>query len=196
MQILEIIGMLTLVLGAIFLYFKNIDDREREFDINKNLIQYNDETQKLQREYEHSLNAGKPIMTDIEFHKAINKILRNPKVRKDAYDLIKHYEDEMSEHIAKMKRNRKFAYQYEHHIFNIFKNKRFLPREEIIREIKARLNLDALDAFIIFNVWLNHNLVQKSHNSNYFEVGQVLSSQSYKLIDSDLTFDEWVKLNK
>ena len=99
-----------------------------------------------------------------------------------------------NEEDLKSKKNRKFGYKYDDYIFSIFNTDKYLTENDLILRMGQKSLSNKNEIKKLINIWEEHSLLCRSDNNRYY-IGSILTNEYYKLTESDLTWDEWLKIN-
>ena len=208
LSILELIGIISIIVVAIYISVKyeqsrNKNDEEDKFMMNKSWT-FRD----LRSQYEESVRNGKPIMTSAEYEKKKAEILDSKEEKEKVHNEIKKIEESDLKRKIENRRKRKIGYKYEDEIFQIFYDDRELRLDTIFREIRgfyvvAPENYDPEDTYYntvdsIFNLWIENSLIEKCYWSNdkfendFYEVGKTLTDPYYRIDEEDIILQEWL----
>lgn len=196
MEFLESIGVLALTsvgIYAIVTYTTNKDNSDR---LKKELIKNNDSCKNLIFQYNQSIKKGNPIMSYAELMKEIDKIINDPKERQASINQINSLEEIKEKAWQNAREKRKIGYKYQNEIFEIFDTNRELSYTELHTKIELKFRLEQEEAHKLLMLWEENRLVEKCYwNSKKWEVGDVLTSDSYSIDKNDMTRRKWLTLN-
>lgn len=196
MDIVTSIGWLTIIAivgGVIFHFMTKKEMSETEY---RRLVKNNDKCQELIRKHNNAVAEGRSVLSNTEFQKQLQKILKDPNERQQALDKIEQREKEKAELELDRRNRRKIGYKYETEIFEIFDIERELNHEALIEKIKFKFNTNDNQALKLLRIWYDNGLVSKCNwATKKWEIGYVLTSDIYKIDDNDLTRDTWLKQN-
>lgn len=135
-----------------------------------------------------------------QIERDIQTIIDDPKEREQTLKRIE--EDKLlaelreHDHKQQMKERRKFAYQYERVIFEIFDTKPGVIKEEILDGIRKNYDVDLVEARKIFDIWKNEGLITKSLKPRIWEIAEVLINPMYRVTEFDWTRNDWLRFNR
>lgn len=195
---LEAIGTLSIIGFIIILvinYYNSLDSKKHG---NGMYIKHSTRCQDLIYDYNKSLDSGKPIMSAYKLQKELNRIVSDSNERKYIDEFLKSKVEDNQKWMLKRKEFRKTGYKYENDIFEIFNSDRELSREEILMRMPTKYFVNGINNLEnIFSIWHQNDLITLcAWNKNKFHVGDTLTDEEYKIIESDLTHTDWLKLNK
>lgn len=194
---LESIGGLTIVALAVFLFFNYLEVKDYKEKEKQQIIKHSWACKIFISDYERSVKKGKPIMTESQFKKSLNKILKDKRVLLEVEKSIKLNEEEELRRSNLKRKWRKIGYKYEENIFRIFNNNRELSKDALLFGAAVECKISDLgEVQELLKFWGENRLIQSCFwNKAVFEIGDVLTSKYYKIDDEDLIWEEWLNLN-
>jgi hypothetical protein len=196
MELLESIGILSLIFGGIYFLLNNNKNKEYSQRLKNELIKNNSSCNNLIFKYNQSIDKGKPIMTYTELMKEIDIIIKDPAERQESINRINRIEDNKEKAIQENRENRKIGYKYQIEIFEIFDTNRELSYKELHENVELKFRLDQDEATKLLKLWKKNQLINKCYwNSKKWEVGSVLTSDSYSIDKNDMTRNKWLIIN-
>jgi len=190
---LEAVGILSIIAIVGYLYLKHLDNEIYRKNENRKLAQYSEKGQEYIRKHDGT------IMSAYDYDKGLEKILNNPEERAIAEKNKQEYEEWHrkleEENISRQKEERKFGYKYENDIFEIFDSDVNLSKNELLIRMENHFYIDKLQAENLLKLWCKNSLIMTWGDNNTYIVGFILTLNSLKLTDSDMTRDKWLEIN-
>lgn len=174
-------------LFIVYLIMKNQDEVKSE---NRDLAKFCEEGRNYIR-----------IYNDNNIDDYLRKLFRNQELKEKAILARERYFKQIAEEKAQDKiiwgERRKFGYKYELLIFSLFRNEKHIDKDVLLKHIIQSLNISMEEATDLLKLWHVNYLVRTDYkNKNIYEIGSVLDSEEYKLVDTDLTLTKWLEQNK
>lgn len=174
-------------LFIVYLIMKNQDEVKSE---NRDLAKFCEEGRNYIR-----------IYNDNNIDDYLRKLFRNQELKEKAILARERYFKQIAEEKAQDKiiwgERRKFGYKYELLIFSLFGNEKHIDKDVLLKHIIQSLNISMEEATDLLKLWHENYLVRTDYkNKNIYEIGSVLDSEEYKLVDTDLTLTKWLEQNK
>lgn len=195
MGLLESIGILAILAILFFLYINHLSSKNTKEQEIRKLAPFNKKCQEWNDAYYESKKKGDRTITSYDLLKGYKKILSDPKEREIALRGFERKRMIEKKIIEDQRRSRIIGYKYEELIFEIFGNKTYLHKDEIINAIQVNLNKSQEEAENIFSIWGENLLIRRNLKNNICEVGLLLSDDLFNLDKNDFTRSKWLKKN-
>jgi hypothetical protein len=194
---LETIGILTLIALVFYIAMQYQNQSDIKKSDRQQLINDSRKCQSLIYNYNRSIESNKPLMRYEQLQEELDKIINNPVEIKEIENLRKLQQQSKIKDAIRLKEYRKIGYQYEKDIFEIFDTNEILTYSKIKFLLQDKyFEKPSTEIDLIFSIWEQNYLVQKCYGElDTWEIGFILTSDIHKLIPTDLTWEEWLKLN-